>query len=96
MNSGAEWADREIARHCGVSNTFVGDVRKLLASKSDCQPLTVKPRQGADGRTIDTVNIGMMSKGRTINDADEIEGANVEPPVPANDDAKLIRALESG
>jgi hypothetical protein len=66
------WSDREIARKAGVSNRFVGNVRdevtvrllqsNPLLSSSDHQPTVNRSqstaRTGADGRTINTANIG--------------------------------------
>lgn len=48
------WSDREIARHAGVSDRFVNNLSKELTangSQSNC-------RRGADGRIINTTNIG--------------------------------------
>lgn len=54
----SEWSDREIARHCEVSNDMVSRHRRSL-SENDSQPTK---RKGADGRTIDTSNIGKSEK----------------------------------
>lgn len=53
---GTDKSDREIARHIGCSPTTVGKYREEMESLSnlDSQP----ERTGADGRTIDTSNIG--------------------------------------
>lgn len=53
---GAGLSDREIARHCGVDNKTVGRIRaELQATEEIPQSLL---RTGADGRTINTANIG--------------------------------------
>lgn len=57
-----QWSDREIARRVGVSATFVGSVR---ATVSDGQSSTV--RKGADGRAIDTANIGAKTTTGSVN-----------------------------
>ena len=57
---GAKMSDRQIAEHVGVSNTFVGRIRK--EKETDNSLSTVDSRTGADGRTIDTSNIGKQSK----------------------------------
>lgn len=49
-----EWSDREIARRCAVHHVFVGDMRKAVTGDNH-QSAT---RKGADGRTINTANIG--------------------------------------
>ena len=52
------WSDRELARRAGVSNQFIANMRPSL-STVDSQPGTDTPaRKGADGRTINTSNIG--------------------------------------
>lgn len=53
----SQWSDREIARQCAVSNDMVSRYRRSL-SENDSQPTK---RKGADGRTIDTSNIGSTS-----------------------------------
>ena len=53
----SEWSDNEIAKHAEVSQPFVSKLRKTTYNdyKSD-------KRKGADGRTIDTSNIGKSEK----------------------------------
>ena len=51
----AAWSDHEIARRCAVSQPFVSDVRKKLTNNGYQSPTV---RKGADGRTINTENIG--------------------------------------
>lgn len=51
----SQWSDRAIAEACGVSPVFVGKLRKEL-TVNGLQSPTV--RTGADGRTINTANIG--------------------------------------
>lgn len=58
-----EWSDREIARRAGVSAPTVGALRKevtvkLLQSSPTVEPAHPTTRKGADGRTINTANIG--------------------------------------
>jgi hypothetical protein len=58
-------SDNKIAAHCGVSHPFVGKVRSEIAVtcngyKSDTPTL----RTGADGRTINTANIGRRPEPR--------------------------------
>jgi len=55
----SQWSDREIARHAGVSDRFVNNLSKELTangSQSTC-------RKGADGRIINTNNIGNRTRG---------------------------------
>lgn len=49
-------SDREIADHCGVSNTFVSNIRHEI--EATVNGLQSKSRTGRDGRTINTSNIG--------------------------------------
>lgn len=53
---GAGLSDREIARHCGVDNKTVGRMRAELQVTEEI-PQSIL-RTGADGRTINTANIG--------------------------------------
>lgn len=48
------WSDREIARQCEVSNRMVSNYREQMTVNGSQS----KERKGADGRTIDTSNIG--------------------------------------
>lgn len=49
------WSNREIARRCGVHHQLVGNLRKKLYSLDDPSS---QYRIGADGRIINTTNIG--------------------------------------
>ena len=49
------WSSREIGRRAGVSHTFVDSVRATLTGNGLQSPTK---RIGADGRAIDTTNIG--------------------------------------
>ena len=53
-----QWSNREIARQCGVNHTFVGKLRKELTGVKHQSTV----RKGADGRTINTANIGQNAK----------------------------------
>jgi hypothetical protein len=59
-SKGATESDRAIAEHCGVSDPFVGKLRKQMEGESGLQ--TVSSRTGRDGRTINTTNIGKPRK----------------------------------
>jgi hypothetical protein len=50
-----QWSDREIGRRCDVSDVFVGKVRREMTANGLQSPAE---RTGADGRTINTANIG--------------------------------------
>ncbi len=54
----SQWSDREIARCTGLSNRFVSNLRSELTV--NCSQST--HRRGADGRTINTTNIGRSGK----------------------------------
>lgn len=53
-----QWSDIEISRRCGVSNRFVGNLREELTLNGSKSNIL---RKGADGRTINTLNIGRSS-----------------------------------
>jgi len=50
----SKWSDREIARRCAVDNSFVSRLRAKLTVDHPQSDI----RTGADGRTINTANIG--------------------------------------
>jgi hypothetical protein len=52
----AKWSDAEIARRCAVDPKTVGNLRRELLATMEIPEST--HRIGADGRTIDTANIG--------------------------------------
>lgn len=54
------WSDREIAKRCGVSPDTVGRIREELTVRigQSQEPERGAVRRGADGRTINTANIG--------------------------------------
>lgn len=60
----SKWSDREIARKCGVDHTFVGRLRSELTGDEHQSDI----RKGADGRTINTANIG--SNGHSFDESD--------------------------
>lgn len=65
-----QWSDREIARRCGVSNSMVSDLRKELAETNPTVAhLQSTIRKGADGRVIDTANIGQAESGAAETEA---------------------------
>ncbi|MDM5178494.1 hypothetical protein PO883_14950 [Massilia sp. DJPM01] len=69
-NSACEdWSDRQIARHCKVSNNFVGDVRRAI-----CHPMTDAPpvrtvQRGDSTYDLNTAKIGKLQ-------------ADASPPLP--------------
>ena len=54
--NGANLSDRKIAKHVGVSHTFVANCREKLESTGNVA--SESTRTGRDGRTINTSNIG--------------------------------------
>ncbi len=54
----ATWSDSEIARRCAVTHPFVAGLRPKLT----CNDYKSTTRKGADGRTINTSNIGKRSE----------------------------------
>lgn len=79
---GVECSDNEIAKHCGVSQPFVGKVRRGLEDDSTYNVISQNERTGADGRTIDTSNIG----GKSSNTGSEEEGGQKSLPTKPSGD----------
>lgn len=60
-----KWSDREIARRCGVDNSFASRVRRELVTVDEPQsePRTYTTRHGTEA-TMKTANIGKASPGQ--------------------------------
>ena len=63
--NGVTMANREIARHLGVDHKTVGDWREKLQATGEIPQST--QRTGADGRTINTTNIGTNQPPKPVN-----------------------------
>jgi hypothetical protein len=61
----ATWSDHEIARRCGVTHQFVGTVRRELSPPPTSNIASAPARKAADGRTMNTANIGRKPSGST-------------------------------
>ncbi len=59
----ATWSDREIARHCGVSNRFVSTLRKELTVNRSQSERTYRTRHGTMA-TMDTFSRTLMCGNR--------------------------------
>ncbi len=68
---GGKLSNKQIAEHVGVSHPFVGGIRRRMEADGSLE--TVTSRTGADGRTINTSNIGKPSA-----PDDEVEPADAE------------------
>jgi len=78
-----EWAlmsDREIARYCGVSAPFVGNVRRDMIGEN--QIAASSKRKGRDGKVRDTANIGKANVTELASSADQ--------PVAAHGDSAPV------
>jgi hypothetical protein len=76
------WANRRIADHCGVSDVFVGNLRREHGAPEP------ELRSGSDGRSIKTGNIGRpRSPGSTANRSQSTEGTEDSTPPPDATDA---------
>ena len=89
----SSWADREIARHCGVSNTLVSKIRREL-SVNGAQMEESKRRVRRGGKTyqMDTDGIGRRGEGEGDEEggsshADAGSEEQVASQVPATMDA---------
>jgi len=54
----SKWSDNRIAQHCNVSQPFVSAIRGSSQTSVTYNDYKSTVRQGSDGRTIDTANIG--------------------------------------
>jgi hypothetical protein len=92
-----QWSDRAIARHCGVSPTFVGSLRASLSTvDSETGQRTYTTKYGTV-TTMDTTHIGTRPAMEEALGDDEVEPhdmgqadllhgehARTKPPAPAN------------
>jgi transposase-like protein len=79
-----KWSDRRIALHVGVSAMFVGKVRATLTVNG----LQSDERVGADGRAINTANIGASTREEAPPDAPKLErgdGVRFTDPMTGDD-----------
>lgn len=85
------WSNQEIARRCGVSPSTVATVRSELTQKVG-ESTTPQSRKGADGRTINTANIGRKPAEAPPAPAPPVEAPAapvrpvVAPPAPEPDE----------
>ncbi len=103
------WSDREIARQCGVSPSFVGGLRGLSVHNGQIETARTVTRNGATYQQ-NTANIGGAQKARkaeqkpttatpaepseVVTNADDSEPAP-EPVAPADDDAPAGEAPDA-
>jgi DNA-binding Lrp family transcriptional regulator len=76
---GEHCSDRQIAEHVGVSRPTVYRRRKELEDDPTCSVNKSDKRTGADGRTIDTSNIGssqQRTNGHVDPDSDSVEDSS--------------------
>lgn len=92
----AQWSDQEISRRCLVDPKTVGKYRSHVESTMEFPESNI--RKGADGRTIDTSNIGRRDIfGRKIKEDtgyDIDDGQTIVTDLPDNVDpetGELIR-----
>ncbi len=82
---GAKMSDNAIAEYVGVSQPFVGKLRAQLNSTYNDYKSTM--REGADGRTIDTANIGQRQAApEEAEPQPEAEGEPDDTPEPCGDE----------
>lgn len=75
------WSNAEVAKRCGVSDHFVGVVRREVTpiqSESTSASPKSSVRKGADGRTINTANIGKSKPARRVEPADDGWGGQAD------------------
>jgi hypothetical protein len=79
-----QWSDREIARHCGVSPTFIGSLRSSLSTvDSEAGQRTYTTKHGTM-TTMDTTRIGAREATPTPANGTPADDRETDPtPVPA-------------
>ena len=85
----SKWSDREVAKKAGVGHSFVSLMRPAPLSTVDSQP---EPRKCADGRTINTANIGKTKPVEKVEAKPEPKPEKVRP-APAGGMASLVGEL---
>lgn len=89
----SQWSDREIARHCGVSNTFVGNLRASL-STNDGDERRYVTKHGTVA-TMDTSGIVEAAKERRSDDRAPVPLPDERPdPTEREADEEMWRLLE--
>lgn len=88
----AAWSDREIARQCGVSNTFVSAQRGALTVNVDSEDRVYTSRHGTQA-VMNTARIGADTRSEPTEAARESD-CSPKPDAPeADPDAKMRREL---
>ena len=64
------WSDREIARQCGVTHSFVGKLRKTLLAKSHDDGMQPYRTKHGTAATMDTTSMGRTEPGRGHGEAE--------------------------
>jgi ParB-like nuclease domain len=70
----SKWSNNKIAKRCGVSHTFVNNLRSSLETVSS-EPRTYVTKHGTTAQ-MKTVNIGKVKKEETLVNSGESEDAN--------------------
>lgn len=85
----SQWSDREIARRCAVSPSFVGGLRNSSLSTVDSEPRTYTTKHGTQA-AMSTANIGGGSKAHQATSSqqtlEEVAPGPVEQAEQSNDD----------
>lgn len=89
------WSDREIARRCRVSPTFVGKIRATLTVHVDSERRTYTTKHGTTA-TMQTANIGAATVAETANQSSPLPVVDLETAVSAwLDNGGTIDQLEA-
>jgi hypothetical protein len=92
----ATWSDNDIAKHCVVSPTFVGDIRRSLSTVDSGKPVERKYRtKHGTQATMRTDNIGRKATSKRATSAtpsgqDTVLPEPFPPNVPANPDVPAL------
>lgn len=86
----SQWSDREIARQAEVSKSFVNKLRNDATVHNGQSG----KRKGADGRTIDTSNIGTRSGKSNSSYDDADDGQTIATDLPDNVDPDTGEVFE--
>ena len=86
-NEWTQWSSREIARKCGVNDKFVGTLRKEMTADRPQSNI----RKGADGRSINTKNIGTKKSNPSKS---EIIANEISPEIIVNSEEKQNKSFQ--
>lgn len=80
----AKWSDNQVAKSCGVSHPFVGQVRRSLETVSS-EPRSYTTKHGTEA-VMNTENIGKKAEGKQPKTKRQLDARPDDVPEASNDD----------